>query len=235
MKKKILFLVLLFTITLCVQSQNRHGRVHRYERDMFGVLKYNSRDNSYKATFTKNIFDDWVYEDNSRNKLKYTKKFLDRMGAPDVDNMFGDLIRYFRGKNNEKEEFEVDIFDNLKYSNNHGFKASLSKNVFEDIVYEDSNGNKIEYEKKFIAVFQLRDISHQNAHLFMDMFYSMMEMGTKALKEKYRINVFDRFEYENNDGVKLDLEIDHVRRYYTKREGRDRIFLWDRFYDDYLR
>lgn len=235
MKKTILFLVLLFSIALSVQGQYEYGRPHRYERDIFGTLKYNSRDNSFRATLTKNIFDDWVYEDNFRNKLKYSKKFLDRMDAPNVDRMFSDLIRYFGDKKNYQEEFDVDIFDNLKYSNNQRFKAELKEDIFDSLIYEDSDGNKIEYEKKFINAFQLGDLHHQNAHLFMDMFYSMMERGTKGFKEKFRINIFDRLEYENNQGVKVDLEVDYVRRNYTRREGRIRIFFWDRFYDDYFR
>lgn len=44
---------------------------------------------------------------------------------------------------NYKEEYKVDIFDHLQFKNNQRETASLSKDIFDNIIYEDSKGNKL--------------------------------------------------------------------------------------------
>ena len=53
------------------------------------------------------------------------------------------------GLTDYKEEYKVDIFGHLQFSNNQNERASLSENIFDEMVYEDSKGNKMIYPQNF--------------------------------------------------------------------------------------
>lgn len=126
---------------------DKNDVVEKYERNIHDDIVY-ERGRSFRATLSQNIFDDGVYSDNSRNEIKFSKEYWQEI----VRDFNGNEVQVFfwlldrcEGLNNFKEEYDVDIFGHLQYSNNKRQKASLSKDIFDKKIYEDSNRNKEEY------------------------------------------------------------------------------------------
>lgn len=226
--KKIIFLLLVSFMTMnSLAQQNRIGRSITFPKDIFDNLRHNDN-KGFEAILTKNIFDDIIYEDNKNNKLTYKKKFVDGLRNRDRHLIFDDLIKYFKNREGVKETFEIDVFDNLKYTNNKGFEATLSKNVSKDIEYEDSNKNRIIFRQKFIRLFDLYDIANLDVYLFMDMFYTMM--GKTNYKEVYEVDIFDNVKYTSSDGVSIKMEKDQAMREYKHKMKRKNHRIWKDFF-----
>lgn len=104
-------------------------------RDIFGNLKYEK--NGFSASIEKNIFDDKVYNDSNGNQVKYKKKYIDLLAKKGFnfndEFVIGELIDFCRNKKNYREEYEVDIFDNVKYSNSKGHRISIEKDIFDNM------------------------------------------------------------------------------------------------------
>lgn len=217
--KKLVFVLLFLSLALLGFGQrSEHGRGVRYETDIFGNLQYRDRD-GFKASLSKNIFDDIIYEDSNKNKLTYKKKFLDRLNERGEHRLFRDLLRYFSDKRQLQEEFEVDIFDNLVYKNNKQFKATFSRNIFKDVEYEDSNRNKIVYRQKFLGLFGLSELAGLDVYIFMDIFYAMMNENN--YKEEYEVDIFDNVKYTSSDGTSIKVSKEEALRM-SDRKRRDR-------------
>lgn len=224
--KKIVFVIMAVMISMHVFSQ-RHIR-GEYTRDIFGNLQF-VRADEFKASLSKNIFDDIVYEDSYKNKLTYKKKFLERL--PDQEDwvILNELLRYFADKTNLTEEFEIDIFDKIQYKNNEGFSATFGKNIFDDVEYKDSNKNEIVYKQKFLDLFHLQDLKALDIYLFMDIFYFMMNESN--YKEEYAVDIFDRVKYTNNEGAKLEIDSESALRMYNhQKKYKRRNNLWRDFF-----
>lgn len=222
--KKSIFIFVLALLSSSIFGQRYFGG--KFDKDIFDNLVY-ERNDGYKASLKKNIFDDKIFEDSHKNKLVYKKKFLDRLSKKSDKDIFIELIRYFDNKTSLTEEFEIDIFDNLKYANNQKFKASLSKNIFGDIVYEDSNKNKIVFKQKFLDLFELYDLTRLDTYLFMDMLYSMMDINN--YKEEYEVDIFDNVKYTSSEGVSLKIEKEKAIKIYNKKKRR-RSPIWKDFF-----
>lgn len=219
MKKTIFLFIAIFFSSLVIAQRYTDGRAYidfhmRLEKDIFGNFKYRG-DRGFIATLSKNVFDDITYEDSNNNKLVYKNKFLIKMDNGNM-SIFQDLIRYFSNKKDLKEEFEIDVFDKLKYKNSKNFKASLSKNIFDDVEYEDSNGNKIVYKQKFITLFRLTEMRNLDAYLFLDMVYTLL--NEKNFKEEYEVDIFDNVVYTSSDGEKMKMDKEMALRYYKLKQ-----------------
>lgn len=215
--KRIIFVLVAILLSLSVSSQQyRSWNYHRmFEKDIFGNLIYKG-ENGFKASLSKNIFDDITYEDSNNNKLVYKKKFLDRLEEDSERRMFSDLLYYFSDKKSLQEEFEVDIFDKLNYRNNKNFRASLSKNIFDDVEYEDSNRNKIVYKQKFLDLFRLTEMRNLDAYLFLDMVYTLL--NEKNFKEEYEVDIFNNVVYTSSDGEKMKMDKEMALRYHRLKQ-----------------
>ena len=177
---------------------------------------------------SENIFDDVVYEDTNKNKLVYKKKFLDKIQEEGDGTMFYDLLRYFSDKVGLEEEFEVDILDKMIYKNNKGFKATFSKNIFDDVEYEDSNKNKIVYKQKFLELLDLSHLENLDAYLFMDILDFMMKKTN--FQEKYEVDIFDKVKYSNSEGSQVEIDSREARRMYNRSKRGNRDLLWGDFF-----
>lgn len=223
MKKSGLILVSLL-LSFSIFAQRHFGG--KFETDIFDNLIY-ERNDGYKASLKENIFEDKIFEDSHKNKLVYKKKFLDKLIHKRDKDIFVDLIRYFDNKTSLNEEFDIDIFDKLKYSNNQKFNASFSKNIFGDVIYEDSNENKIIFKQKFLDLFELSDLTALDAYLFMDILYSMMD--TNNYKEEYEVDIFDNVKYTSSEGISIKIEKEKAIKIYNKKKKR-RSPMWKEFF-----
>ncbi|MDU1889460.1 MAG: hypothetical protein E6767_02115 [Dysgonomonas sp.] len=128
------------------QDQASVGKKTELARDIHGRLNYEKDD--FKATLQENIFNDGVYTDSNKNEVKFSKEFWSEL-LRDYDNsdtnIFFEIMDQCKDLKNYKEEYKIDIFGHRQYSNNQREKASLSTNIHDRKIYEDSKGNKIEY------------------------------------------------------------------------------------------
>lgn len=52
------------------------------------------------------------------------------------------------------------------YQKSNGFKASLSYDIFDDLIYEDSSKNKLTYKKEFLVLFHLQEFENLDPYLW---------------------------------------------------------------------
>lgn len=139
-----------------------------FKIDIFGDQQYRNN-RSYTASLKKDIFDVYIFSDSNRNKLQYEKDIWTALlfnDGGDKNFFFMSLIDFSIKENNYQEEFKKDIFGDMSYSNSRGQKASLEKHFKQLPVYEDSDGTKIEFSEK--EWYRLLRIKTESA-LFLDL------------------------------------------------------------------
>ena len=94
------------------------------------IRRYRSEE-KYKASFSVNIFDDIVIEDNRNNKIK---KGTDIFGHPVYEEKF----------NGVETTIKRDLSGNPEYKSGKE-QATLKKDIFNKWIYQDSSGNKFEF------------------------------------------------------------------------------------------
>lgn len=147
MKTLFLLLYISFAMVLSAQQVNE-----KYYLDIRDNLQYEY--NGQKASFTENIFGDWVYSDSRSNKCTYTKDYLDKAlmarTAKFRTELFRELIAYFKNSNHFTEKYSMSISGALQYESSDRYKASFSIDIFKNQVFKDSNGNELKISKYFI-------------------------------------------------------------------------------------
>ncbi|MVX37187.1 hypothetical protein [Myroides sp. LoEW2-1] len=137
--KKFIFLFL-----LVIFSSISHGQ--GIEKDIFEDLKYRSQ--GYSATFKKNIFDDLVFSDNQKNKIEFTKKYLDLQfpGIHDSEgkkiSLFEQLLLTHQKDNGYVATYKVDIFDTVIFEDNRGNKTEMGKDIHGNSTFKENRGGK---------------------------------------------------------------------------------------------
>lgn len=101
--------------------------------------------------------------------------------------------RHFGGK------LEKDMFGTWKYERRDGFRASLSENIFNDLIYEDSNKNKLVYKKKFLDRLERKD----KQIVFNDLLRYFRDK--EDLQEEFEVDIFDKLIYRNNHRFQASL------------------------------
>lgn len=94
--------------------------VHRYGQEQ-----------GYEATFSVDIFDKTIIEDNRNNRIEYG---TDIFGNP----------TYKERINGIESSINKDLMGTLTYRS-HGQEATLREDIFHKWIYEDSKGNKLEF------------------------------------------------------------------------------------------
>lgn len=97
------------------------------------LIHENRRRSSYSATFSIDIFDNLIIEDNQGYKLK---RGTDIFGNDNVVEEYG----------NTKTSFKRTMNGGLEYIDGTE-KASLTKDIFDRWIYKDSFGNEIQFGK----------------------------------------------------------------------------------------
>lgn len=117
---------------------------------------------------------------------------------------------------------EYDIFGNIVATSPNGVKSSLEVNIFDDIVFSDSNRNKITYKSKFLQ--KVAQKSAKDKAFQKDLFstLSFFLRDKKNYIETYDVNIFDQVIISNNigDNIKMDLSL---------VDDKDRFFWMNRY------
>ena len=212
--------------------------------DLDGNLYYEPND-QFRASFSTDLFGDKIYKDNRGNEVIYSKKLWEKLLKKDKprseDRLFFELIRKYRHQNNVKEKCEVDILGDIRYENNqrnsmelrrnimgeweyssNDFRATLGKDIFENVVYKDNRGNRVTYSKEFINKIT-RGEKHgagenMETHLFLGL---TKDVGRKRnYSEEYSVNIFGDIEYKNSDGRRITIKKDMFRGFeYKDNQG----------------
>lgn len=112
--------------------------------------------NAYKAVLKQDIFNALIISDNKGNKVSFNEEYLKLMAASNFSIerekpvILDYYIHIFRNRQNFTESYEVNIMEELKYSNNQGQKASLKIDIFDNLIYKDSKGNEFKLPEDMI-------------------------------------------------------------------------------------
>lgn len=123
------------------------GRKDEYKRNIHGDLLYESN-RGLRASLSKNIFNDGIYKDNKGNEIKYSKEYWNEIMSDAGNNdiqIFFDMMDQTDALKDYKEEYKIDIFGYQQFKNNQRESASLSKDIFDNMVYKDNKGNELKY------------------------------------------------------------------------------------------
>ena len=96
----------------------------------------------------------------------------------------------------------------LEYSGNK-FRATLGKDIFENVIYKDNRGNKVTYSKEFLG--KLRKGRHRgdrNIEEFL-LLGLAKDVGKKRnYTEEYTVDIFGNVEYKNSEGRRVSIKKD---------------------------
>lgn len=88
---------------------------------------------------------------------------------------------------------EVDVFEDLVYrSHTSSYKANLREDIFESLIFTDSNNNRIEYKRKYIDL-KLHHIYHcekDKIHFFEQLVKK--NRNKRGYMATYSVNAYDR-------------------------------------------
>ncbi len=118
--------------------------------------------------------------------------------------------------NNQQELY------NKQNSTQSGVKRKLEKNIFNDLIFSDSNNNKITYKSDFIK--KVLKISANDTEFKQSLFSSLTYFlnDKKNYQETFDVNIFDQVIISSNTGDKIQIDLDMV-------SDEDR-FLWTNKY-----
>ncbi len=105
----------------------------------------------------------------------------------------------------QRQAIDTDIFGDLNYRSNEGnYRATLKKNIFDDLVFSDNQRNEITYEKKYLLN-QYPGIltdNNQKRTVFLNLIRE--NRRSEGYKAKFSIDIFDKLVIEDNEGYKLE-------------------------------
>jgi len=105
----------------------------------------------------------------------------------------------------QRGAIDTDIFGALQYRSADGrYKASLEKNIFDDLIFTDSRNNKLQYEKKYLdkAEPDLRGNKDAQMRLLRRL---VRENSRHAdYRATFKVDIFDKTIIEDNKGYKLE-------------------------------
>ena len=96
----------------------------------------------------------------------------------------------------------------LEYSSNE-FRATLGKDIFENVIYKDNRGNKVTYSKEFLG--KLRRGGHKgdsDVEEFLLLGLAKDVGKKKNYTEEYTVDIFGNVEYKNSEGRRVSIKKD---------------------------
>jgi hypothetical protein len=178
MKKYIIFLLLsVFTSKIHAQG---------IQVDLFGNLKFNSRNHHYQAYLKKDIFDNLIFSDSHNNELRFKKDYLElnyNHGFDDEEGkrgLFRQFIDRYIYETGYKATYGVDLFGKVFIEDNLNNRVETGMDIFGNPTYEEKrNGLKITIR---------RDLAGN------------LEYRSGRLQAYLKKNMFDRWNYSDNSG-----------------------------------
>lgn len=104
------------------------------------------------------------------------------------------------------QKIETDVFDNLVYqSQDERYKAYLKQNIFDDLIFSDSNGNEVIFKKKYLDL-EYGDLLNKPEEK-LDLFTSLIHEHEfdRGYKAKYAVDIFDKLVIEDNRNGKVEI------------------------------
>lgn len=100
---------------------------------------------------------------------------------------------------------DTDIFGALHFKSTDGqYKASLEKNIFDDLVFTDSRNNKLHYEKKYLDKMEPGLRGDKEAQRRMLKRLVRENKRNSDYKATFKVDIFDKTIIEDSKGYKLE-------------------------------
>lgn len=210
------FLVTMFMLSLAMPLFAQRGNI---ETDIFGDLRYETRDRSYNAALKKDIFDNLVFTDSRRNNIVFEKKYLDLeypkvVGNPGArSDFFNNLVRRHRHDERYEAKYKVDIFGTVIIEDNRGNKTEIGTDIFGNAKYEERrNGHSMSVSRDLNGVLQYRS------------------GGDSASLGK---DIFGKWTYKDSSGNKFEFSDKAWYRLIRRFGGDEQVLIF--LMDEYLR
>lgn len=105
----------------------------------------------------------------------------------------------------QQGSLDTDIFGNLQFKSVDGqYKASLEKNIFNDLVFTDSRNNKLHYEKKYLDIAERGLASNKEAQTRLLRRLVRENKRRSGYEATFKVDIFDKITIEDNKGYKLE-------------------------------
>ena len=100
---------------------------------------------------------------------------------------------------------DTDIFGAFQFKSTDGqYKASLEKNIFDDLVFTDSRNNKLHYEKKYLDKVEPGLRGDKEAQVWMLKRLVRENRRHSDYKATFKVDIFDKIIIEDSKGYKLE-------------------------------
>lgn len=104
------------------------------------------------------------------------------------------------------QKIYTDIFDNLVYESTDGYsKSYLKKNIFDDLVYSDNMGNEITIKKKYIDFQYSGLLKNKEEKLKFFLWFIHEHCQDRNYKASFSVDIFDKIIIEDNRNRKLEI------------------------------
>lgn len=105
----------------------------------------------------------------------------------------------------QRGAIETDIFGALQYTSaDGGYRASLEKNIFDDLLFKDSRNNKLQYEKKYLDKAEPGLRGNKDAQVRLLRRLVRENSRRTDYSATFKVDIFDKTIIEDNKGYKLE-------------------------------
>ncbi|MBE8719832.1 hypothetical protein [Sphingobacterium pedocola] len=115
------------------------------------------------------------------------------------------LVLSFSGLFAQRGAIDTDLFGTLQYKSADGsYKASLEKNIFDDLIFTDSRNNKLQYEKKYLDKAEPGLRGNKDAQVGLLRRLVKENSRQSDYSATFKVDIFDKTIIEDNKGYKLE-------------------------------
>lgn len=155
---------------------NFNSNCQEFSRDIFDNLIYESEYRNYKAYLKKNIFDDLIFTDNRDNEITLRKKYIDLHYGNMLENeeieldVFRSLLETHSYKSNYEATYSVDILGKIKIEDNEDNSIEISEDIFGNTTIHEERGGEYRTIKQNLNGEYTFKTNHAHASLKEDIF-----------------------------------------------------------------
>ena len=107
------------------------------------------------------------------------------------------------------QHVEFDIFGNLQYeSEDERYKAYLKKDIFDNLIFSDSNNNELKYYKKYLDLYYKGALENKEDKI--DFFRNFISeySSERGYKATFEVDIFDKVIIKDNLNNKVEIGTD---------------------------